>query len=159
MEMDAVLASEEWIKWGGYTLITLGVTLLIIEFFVPSFGLFGFAGVASAVIGVVQLHQTGKIDYLPISTETLTVIAFIGAGLSVAGGLYSFKLLSKKVTTGTEAMIGKSASVLEWEETEGRVHIMGEDWQAFSDEPMEIQKEQIVKIIDVQNLKLKIERI
>jgi len=159
MEIEALLASEEWIKAGGYTLVTIGIILLIVEFFVPSFGLFGFAGVAAAVIGVVQLHQTGKIEYLPVSTESLTIIAFIGAGLSVAGGLYTFRLMGKRSTTGTESMIDKTASVLEWDDTQGRVRIMGEDWIAYSDTPLELQKEEIVKIITVEKLKLKIERI
>lgn len=159
MEIDTLLASNEWIKVGGYTLATIGISLLIIEIFVPSFGLFGFAGVAALIIGIVQLHQIGAITQLPINGETLIILAFLGVALSIAGGVYSFRLMTKKVTTGTEAMIRESASVIEWKGKSGRIHIKGESWKAFSDTSLKLQKEDTVKIISVHNLKIKIERI
>jgi len=66
MEAEAILASSDWVIAGGVFLILIGVSFLIIEFFVPSFGLFGFAGVVAVLIGVIQLHQAGYIENLPV---------------------------------------------------------------------------------------------
>lgn len=159
MDFDTLLGGDEWIRAGGYTLLAIGITLFIIELFVPAFGFFGFAGLAAAVIGIAQLYQSGKIQNIFVDVEVLIIIAIVGGILSLTGGIYSLKLFAQKVTTGKEAMIGKSASITEWSGTEGRVNFKGESWQAYSDEVMELQKEQIVKITDVQDLKLKIERI
>lgn len=156
METDAILASSEWVSAGGLILLLIGISLLVVEFFVPSFGLFGFAGVTSILIGVVQLHQTGHIENMPISVNALIIMAIIGILLSAAGGWYSWKLYQQKVTTGIEGMIGDTATVLKWKNQSGRVHVQGEDWQAYSDEKLTLQADDKVIVAKVDGLKIKI---
>lgn len=153
---DSVLSSIEWINAGGIFLILTGVALLILEFAVPSFGLFGFAGVSAILIGVVQLHQTGYIEEMPVSASALSFLAGLGVLLSVLGGWYTYRLYKKRVTTGTEAMIGQEVTIINWRDNKGRVMIFGENWQAYSDENLTLSKNDIATISKVENLKIKL---
>ena len=47
METETVLNSAEWVNAGGLFLILIGISFLIAEFFIPSFGMFGFSGVSA----------------------------------------------------------------------------------------------------------------
>ncbi len=80
----------------------------------------------------------------------------IGVILSALGGWYSWMLYKKKNTTGVEAMLGQTARILEWKDTEGRIHIQGEDWQAYSDGTLALKKDDEVIISKVDDLKIKI---
>ena len=156
METDVLLASSDWVVAGGLFLILIGFSFLILEFFLPSFGLFGFAGISAILIGVIQLHQAGYVEEMPVSIEFLIALIVLGFSLSVAGGIYTWKLYKKKMTTGIEAMLGQTARVLEWKGTKGRVHILGEDWQAYSDKELKLQKEDNVLVSKINGLKIKI---
>lgn len=156
METEAILQSQDWISAGGLWLILIGISFLILEFFVPSFGLFGFAGVASILIGVVQLHQTGYIEEMPVNIDALIIIAVIGLFLSAAGGVYSYKLYKKKVTTGIEAMLGHKATVKNWKDDNGHILIEGESWQAYSDTTLNLSEGDEVLVSKVEGLKIKI---
>jgi membrane-bound serine protease (ClpP class) len=156
MEEEAILASQSWINAGGMILLTVGISLLILEFFLPSFGLFGFAGAGAILIGVVQLHQTGYIEEMPISINALIILALLGFALAALGGYYSFRLYQKKNTTGIEAMIGKEARVLSWKNTQGKVHFEGEDWQAYSDDSYSLKRDDKVLISKIDGLRIKI---
>ena len=154
--MEDLLTSQDWINAGGIYLILIGVALLIAEFFIPSFGLFGFAGVAATLIGVIQLHQTGYIEKLPLNIYIMVSLIIIGVILSLLGGWYSWKIYRMKNTTGAESVIGADATIISWANNEGRVHIQGEDWKAFSDTSLSLKKNDIVTVSDIKNLKLKI---
>lgn len=156
MEVDAILSSSEWISAGGILLVLVGISFLVLEFFLPSFGLFGFAGVASILIGIVQLHQSGHIEEMPISVDALIGIAILGIFLSIAGGWYSWKLYQKRNTTGTEAMIGETARITSWKDKTGHIMIQGESWQAYSDETLSLKKGDEVIVSMIDGLKIKI---
>lgn len=156
MEQEAILASEAWVNSGGMILLTIGAAFIVLEFFLPSFGLFGFAGASSILIGVVQLHQTGYIENMPVSINTLIIMAVIGLLLAVAGGFYTYTLYQKKNTTGVEAMLGQEATIISWSNKKGSVHIQGENWQAYSDDAYTLNKGDKVLVSRIDGLKIKI---
>lgn len=156
MEYETILASNAWVNSGGMILLTIGVAFLVTEFFLPSFGLFGFAGAASILIGIVQLHQTGYIDEMPVSINTLIILSIIALLLAMAGALYTYALYQKKNTTGVEAMLGSEATIVSWHGKEGTVQIFGENWQAYSDEKYSLKKGNKVLVSRVEDLKIKI---
>lgn len=156
MENEAFFSGMEWIVAGGYALIMIGIAFLILEFFLPSFGVFGFSGAASILIGVVQLYQAGRIDEMPISPTMLVIFAVIGSILAFIGGLYGYFVNQQKNTTGVEAMVGTTARVLTWKSKTGRVNIHGEDWQAYSDKAITLKQNDIVTVLEINDLKIKI---
>ncbi len=156
METDLILASSDWVSAGGIALILIGLSFLILEIFLPSFGLFGFAGVAAILIGVVQLHQTGYIENMPLSIEAIIIIALLFLLFSIIGGVFAFKMFKKQMTTGIEGMVGDTARVVDWDGTKGHVFIQGENWQAYSDDTHKLKKNDEVFVSKVENLKVKI---
>lgn len=156
METETVLNSAEWVNAGGLFLILIGISFLIAEFFIPSFGMFGFSGVSAIIIGIIQLHQTGYLTELPISINGMIALATFGISLSILGGYYSYKLYRKKVTTGAEAMIGEEVTVKVWNKNKGKVHIQGEDWKAYSDEELDIEEGDTAIISYIDGLSIKI---
>jgi len=156
MEADAVLASSEWVSAGGIALVLIGLAFFILEIFLPSFGLFGFAGAAAVLIGVIQLHQTGYIEDLPISIEAIIALALLFLLLSIIGGVIAFKMFKKQMTTGIEGMVGDTARIIDWDGTTGHVFVQGENWQAYSDEPNKLKKNDQVFVSKVEKLKVKI---
>lgn len=156
MEEEAILASQAWINAGGLILLVVGLSLLVCEFFLPSYGLFGFAGATSIVIGVIQLHQTGYIEELPVNTRTLSTMAGIGLLLTFFGAKQTLKLYRKNNTTGAEAMIGKQAWILNWRGKKGRIRVMGEDWQAYSEEEYKLKGGDQVMVSKIDGLKIKV---
>ena len=156
MENEIVFAGIEWIHAGGIILCTLGVALLIAEIFVPAFGLFGLAGLAAVLVGVVQLHLTGYIVELPIAVGWLIFFAVLALAAAIAGGLYTYKLYKKKMQTGIEGMVGDTGRVIEWDGQKGRIFVQGENWEAYSEEPLTMQKDDRVTIAKVEGMKVKV---
>ena len=133
MDFDLFLQSDSWIIAGALILFCLGLSLFVIEFFLPSYGLFGFAGVTAILIGAIQIHQTGAFgeDFF-ISHRMLSNMIGIGLILTAWGAYLTRKLHKKQNTTGVEAMIGQEAWIMVWRGKRGRVWISGEEWAAIT---------------------------
>ncbi|MCI5061135.1 MAG: hypothetical protein MRY79_08710 [Alphaproteobacteria bacterium] len=156
MEADTIIQSSEWVNAGGLFLLIIGVSLLILEFFLPAFGLFGFAGVTGLLIGTILLHQGGMIDQMPVSLEVMMGLSILGLALSAAGGIYTWKLYKKKNTTGIEGMLGENVEVKSWKGQSGHVHIQGENWQGFCDPEFTFKKGDAAIVAKIDGLKIKI---
>ena len=113
---------ESWIVW-----LVLAALLGVAELMTTTlaFGLLAVAAVAAAIVGVVGLG-------LPFQLAAFAVAA--GAGLGVVRPLAVRHIRQPPVLrTGTSALVGRSATVIE-EVTvlTGRVRIGGEVWSARS---------------------------
>jgi membrane-bound serine protease (ClpP class) len=142
------------INYAGLALIILGVTFLIAEAFVPSFGALGIGGLIAFVVGsVILLDEEGmRISLLLIGSTALVSAGFI---LWVMTRLYTMR--RKKVITGAEEMIGIIGEAMEDFAEEGRVWVHGESWQAQSSVP--VKKGQKIQVTAKEGLLLKIKKI
>jgi len=142
------------INYAGLALIILGVTFLIAEAFVPSFGALGIGGLIAFVVGsVILLDEKGmRISLLLIGSTALVSAGFI---LWVMTRLYTMR--RKKVITGAEEMIGIIGEAMEDFAEEGRVWVHGESWQAQSSVP--VKKGQKIQVTAKEGLLLKIKKI
>jgi membrane-bound serine protease (ClpP class) len=156
MENEVANAGLTWVNAGGVALLAIGFGLLFAEIFVPSFGLFGLAGIAAVLIGLANLQYTGYLSDFPLSPEALIGIAIIFIILSTIGGWYFYKLYKKRNTTGLEGMVGATARVLSWDGTKGRVFVQGENWTAYADETLKLEKDDEVVVAKAEELKIKI---
>ncbi|WP_243684790.1 hypothetical protein [Methanosarcina barkeri] len=90
------------INIGAIFLILLGIGLLIIEIKVPGFGIFGFAGLISLIIGSILLVPMGSENiYTPEFRKvlTLTVVApTVVFGLFLVFAIYKVTEIRKKKT-------------------------------------------------------------
>ena len=139
------------INYAGLALIILGVTFLIAEAFVPSFGALGIGGIVAFVVGsVILMDEEG----MRISLYLIGSTALVSAGFLLWLMSRLFTMRRKKVVTGAEEMIGITGEALEDFTEEGRVWVHGESWQAQSSAP--VKKGQKIKVTAKEGLLLKI---
>lgn len=138
----------------GVALILLAVGLFVAEVFTPTFGLLTAAGAVSFVFGALMLFDTNVPSFslslawiLPATILTiLFFVVVIGAGL---------KAQFRGPRTGRESLVGRNAQTLTAVgPSGGRVWVMGENWNAVSDQ--EIGPGESVEILSLDGLTLKV---
>jgi membrane-bound serine protease (ClpP class) len=140
------------INYSGLALIFLGLTFLISEAFIPSFGSLGIGGVVAFAIGSLILidDETLRISIPIIVGTTATSAVLI---LLLMGRMLTIR--KKKVRTGGEALIGMIGEAAYDFAGEGRIWLMGESWQAKSSGM--IGKGEKVRITSRSGLELTVE--
>jgi membrane-bound serine protease (ClpP class) len=117
------------LNYAGLGLLALGVLLLVAEVFSPSAGALGIGGVIAFVIGAAMVVDP--------DTPGFAVSLPLVAGIAVAG-LLTTLLIARlalgsrrhRVVSGTQAMVGTAARVLDWSGDAGHVFADGERWRA-----------------------------
>ncbi|MCK5273657.1 MAG: nodulation protein NfeD, partial [Alphaproteobacteria bacterium] len=120
------------VDYAGVGLILLGFALLVSEAFIPSFGVLGFGGVVSFVIGSVMLVDTGVPGY-GISPWLIGSLATLAGAFMLLIVAMFIRARSQPAASGHEAMLGKPGLVVDWSEGAGHVRFQGEIWQARTD--------------------------
>jgi membrane-bound serine protease (ClpP class) len=130
-------------------LLIVGIGLLILEIKISSFGILGFAGLISLIIGSVFLVPMGSENiYTPEFRRlmTLTVIApTVVFGLFLVFAIYKVtEIRKKKPVIGT--IMGETARTIDplGPGKSGFVRYNGEYWQARSDEEIEAKEEVVI---------------
>ncbi len=148
------------VNWAGLLLILFAVILFILEVKVTSFGILTIGGVVAMFLGSVMLFRKPATLFEPAVRISLQVIILAtlatAAFFAFAVGL-TVKAHRQQVTTGREGMIGEVGIALTNLNPSGRVHVHGEIWQARSDTP--IEKDQPVKVLAVNGLQVKVEKL
>jgi len=149
------------INVGAIFLILVGIGLLILEIKIPGFGIFGFAGLISLIIGSILLIPIGGENiYTPEFRRllTLTVVApTVVFGLFLVFAIYKVtEIRKKKPVIGS--IIGDTARTIDplGPGKSGFVRYSGEYWQARSDEEIEAKEE--VEIIGKEREVLLVKR-
>src|SRR5690606_4405344 len=126
------------VDWFGMALIFLGMTLMVAEALIPSFGLIGVSGVAAFVLGGVYLGGAGSEGFL-VSLPTLIGFSIIGL-LILAGILFiAFRVKKRhRVVTGQEQLIGQQARVVSIEGETIYADVNGELWKLFSNAELSV---------------------
>uniref|UniRef100_A0A7C2ZCM7 Nodulation protein NfeD n=1 Tax=Ignisphaera aggregans TaxID=334771 RepID=A0A7C2ZCM7_9CREN len=142
------------------TLMLSGLVLLAIEMYNPGFGVFGLSGIVLLAIGLgYQIYIT------PPGLLTEPVYAIIGSAVFLAGfvGFIAFKALEtlhrKRISLEQRILSSIGIAKTEIHETEaGVVHIVGEDWTAYSVKGS-IPAGSKVRVVRIDGLKLYVERV
>jgi len=149
------------INVGAIFLILVGIGLLILEIKIPGFGIFGFAGLISLIIGsILLIPMGGENIYTPEFRRllTLTVVApTVVFGLFLVFAIYKVtEIRKKKPIIGS--IIGDTARTIDplGPGKSGFVRYSGEYWQARSDEEIEAKEE--VEIIGKEREVLLVKR-
>lgn len=121
------------INYAGVALILLGLSLMVAEAFLPSFGAIGISGVISFIVGSMILIDTEQPGY-GISMPLIFAIAAGSAFLLVFIVGLALKSHRRPVVSGREEMLSSEGLVLNDFVGDGEVRIHGEVWQAHSDQ-------------------------
>ncbi|PMM99965.1 serine protease [Vibrio lentus] len=142
------------VSYAGLALILLGIALMVVEAFSPSFGIFGLGGVAAFTLGSIMLMDTEVPGYqiaLPLIIGiSLFSVAFIVVTISML-----VRVRNKPVTTGIEAVVGDTGKVVSGFPGAGRVLVEGEIWQAKC--ASELQAGQLIRVTKLTGLSLDVE--
>src|SRR2546423_794311 len=139
----------------GLALIALAFLLFIFDIYAPTHGILTVGGIISFLIGSLMLFNRAdplfrlSLSYIiPAPIVPAAFFAFV-----IGKGLRAQRL---PVKTGVQAMVGKTvAASAPIDSQGGRVFVEGENWNAFSDTPVE--PGEVIEIAEVQGLTLKVQ--
>jgi len=140
------------LNYAGAGLALLGMSLLIAEAFMPSFGVLGIGGLVAFVIGVAILMDTDGVPGFEIYWPLIGGLALCGVGLGLLVARLAMGSFKHRVTAGQEAMLGARAEVVDWTGLRGHVFLNGERWNATSSQPL--QAGQRVRVVALDGLTL-----
>jgi len=121
------------VNYAGLALIILGLSFMVAEAFMPSFGILGLGGVAAFIVGSVILwdDQSGAFDVplvLIIGLALASALIFIGVGTM------AWRNRRRPPVSGDAVLLGAEGVVTETLGAQlGWIRIQGESWQARSD--------------------------
>jgi membrane-bound serine protease (ClpP class) len=139
------------VNFAGAGLIILGITLLVVESLVPSFGVFGIGGVAAFVIGSIFLFDT-ELDHFKVSLPLIAAIAAISTLFIVFALGFIWRARKNKIVSGQEEIINAWVTVSDDFTGNGYVMFNGERWAANSQQPL--KKGQKIKVKSIKGLTL-----
>jgi len=139
------------VNYAGIALILLAIVFFIAEVKVASHGLLAAGGILAMLLGSMILYRgEGSRLAWPVllgvtAATALFFLLVVGAGL---------RAQRRKVTTGLGGMVGRRARVVERLAPRGRVQLLGELWNAVSDEMVEAGME--VEVVGAEQLTLRV---
>jgi membrane-bound serine protease (ClpP class) len=142
------------VDYTGLALILLGLALMIVEAFMPSFGVIGIGGIAAFVIGSIMLMDT-EVPGFAIAWQLIGSIAFFAGGMLLLMVTMLMRSRRRAVVAGPEEMIDSTGAVLDWAGGEGHVRIHGEVWRARA--KGSIAKGERVRVTRIDGLTLEVE--
>ncbi len=144
------------INYAGVALIILGIAFFILEVFTPTYGPLTVAGIISMILGSTMLIET-DVPFLRVSWSVIIPAVATTAAFFVFGLAMVIKAMRRKPTTGKKGLIGEVGVARTKVRMEGTVFIHGELWKAVSDDP--VKKGEKVRVLDVDGLVLKVEKV
>jgi membrane-bound serine protease (ClpP class) len=143
------------ISWTGVALILLAIVLFILEVKVTSHGALTIGGVVAMIIGSIMLIDSP----LPFMRVSLAVIIpsvlFTALFFLFAVGM-GIRAQRRKVTTGSEGLVGSVGTARGAVSDAGMVFVRGELWSAQSDEP--IADGEAVQVVAVDGMRVSVRR-
>ncbi len=147
------------VNYAGLLLILLAIVLFILEVKITSFGLLTIGGILSLVLGSLMLIEQPPDIFKPvisISLGTIVAVVALTAAFFIFAVSMAVKTHLKKVTTGSEGLIGEIGVAQTKIAPVGRVTVHGEIWKATSDEA--IKKGDRIEVVAVDGLTLRIKK-
>lgn len=148
------------INYGGLALILLGITFMISEAFLPSFGVVGLGGIIAFIIGSIILIDDG----LPMDEMSFGISRPLIAGIALTTAIFFLFLIGlliktrrRPVVSGREQLIGAEGECLSNDDHKLRVYVRSEMWNAHS--PLPLTPGQRVRVTAVNDLTLTVEAI
>lgn len=121
------------VSYAGLGLLLFGIALMTAEAFTPGIGILGIGGAISFVAGSLFLFDPTGADFrIQVAWPLIAAAALTSGLLSISALGMAVKARQRKVATGSEAMIGSTGVVIDWEGGSGRIRIHGEIWAAIA---------------------------
>lgn len=129
----------------GAILVVVGLTFLVAETFVPSFGVLGFGGLVALTLGSLFLYTPES----ELSVSRALVMTTLGI-FTIAVGSVAWLLVRNRgarARTGSEGLIDERGIALTRIHTDGQVRVHGELWKARSEGPIDAGRAVTVRAV------------
>jgi membrane-bound serine protease (ClpP class) len=113
------------INYAGLLLILFGIVLLVAEIKIVSHGVLAIGGMVSMALGSLMLFDSPEVGFR-VSWWVIAPTVGLTAGLFLFVVAAGVRALGRPPATGTEGLIGKTATVRERLGPEGQVMVSGE---------------------------------
>jgi membrane-bound serine protease (ClpP class) len=144
-------------SWVGLLLILVGMSLMVAEVFVTSFGMLFVGGIVCFILGGSMLFDMPEVSDLTVSFWSVLVPAVAGFGVCAAFVIYAVgrSFLREQMSGVSElvGLVGRASTPLS---PEGKVFVRGEYWTAEADE--EISAGERVEVTAVDGMRLRVRR-
>ncbi len=116
------------VTWGGVALIFLGLALLLVEAFVPSFGTFGIGGISSFVIGSLFLFDP-EVTGIHLSIGLIVAMALLLGLVTLGIAFMAYQTRHIKKQGGGDELLHRQGQVIQARGWTGLMEIHGEIWK------------------------------
>jgi len=143
----------------GFLLVLLGVTLLVAELFVTSFGLLFAGGIVSLTLGLLIVFDTPAESDLRISFWSVLFPAVLG--VSVFGGVVAYgvtRSMLRPQRGGIEGFMGaRGEARSDLSKNRGKVFVAGELWNAVSEQPIRVGEP--IEVVGIEGMVLNVRKV
>ena len=144
------------VETAGVILLAVALVLFALELFVPSGGILAGGGIVALILGGIIAFRNTPAEVQPnrilvSALVTIVVVMFVSLAVGIA------RMRKYQPVTGTEALVGASATVRTALQPSGFVFVQGERWQAEMDEG-EAQPGDRVRIISSEGFRLRVRK-
>jgi len=146
------------VNYAGLALVAVAFILFVAEALTPGFGLLALGGIISFILGSLMLFKS-SFPFLRVSLSIIIAAVITTAAITIFFVAKAIKIHRSKIKTGKEGLIGETAIALNDFDKKGKVFCHGEIWTAYNTRNDTIKKDQEVKIIKVDGLKLWVEKV
>ena len=144
------------INYAGLMLILLGLSLLVGEAFLPSFGVLGIGGVISLTLGSLLLFDTKGSDLVLDRAIVFAAVGTLSVFILVVGYLV-VQAHRRKPTLGMEGLVGEVGEVRVKLNPTGKIFIRGEYWNTEGDGEIDVGEK--VQVVGFEGMLLKVKRL
>ncbi len=123
-------------NYAGFLFILLGVILFILEIKIVSHGMLAIGGIVALFLGSLMLFRTSADPALRISWSVLVTMVAVSAAFFVAIISLAVRSQTRRPVTGDEGLAGETAEAVADFTGKGKVHVLGELWDAACDVPV-----------------------
>ena len=147
------------VNYAGLALIVFAVILFVLEIKIVSHGILTIGGVISLLLGSIMLiDQESFLEAMNISIELIILVVALSAAFFLFAISFGIKAHRKKISTGSEGIVGETGTALTDLAPVGDITVHGEIWRARC-VAGEIVKGEEVEIIGIKNLTLKVQQV
>ena len=139
-------------NYAGFLLILLAILLFFLELKIQSHGALAIGGIVAMVLGSLMLFRQSADPFLRVSwTVLITMVALSAIFFSVVISM-AVRSQLRKPSTGPEGMAGEEGEAATDIDGKGKVHVVGELWDARCDRTVRKGEKVIVKGLEGMTL-------
>jgi membrane-bound serine protease (ClpP class) len=139
----------------GVLLILLAIVMFILEVKVTSYGMLTLGGVVCLVLGSVMLVD-GPIPEMRVPWMAVLPVSLTLAAVCIFAVRLAYRAQIAGVDTGREGLCGRTGTVTESLDPEGKVFVHGEIWNATTSVGP-VAEGARVRVVEVKNMTLTVE--